>query len=123
MDDILLGPVKADMVNEIMDTFNSIQESIQFTVEVPEENEFLAFLDIAIRIKDQIQYKWYVKPCHSDNSLRYESYVPNHIKTNFVRNSIRSVDKKCFSEYLRTEARKKLDCRLKKNGFKNYVKD
>ena len=122
LDDILLGPVKADMVNEILDTFNSIQESIQFTVEVPEENEFLAFLDIAIRIKDQIQYKWYVKPCHSDNSLRYESYVPNHIKTNFVRNSIRSVDKKCSSEYLRTEARKKLDCRLKKNGFKNYGK-
>ena len=71
LDDILLGPIKENLATVILDTFNSIQSEIQFTVEVPPKNEFLAFLDIAIRIKDNnIQYKWHVKPCHSDNSLR-----------------------------------------------------
>ena len=49
LDDFILGPFRWDVLfYEIWSTFNSVNESIQFTVEVPERNLPLNFLDISI---------------------------------------------------------------------------
>ena len=95
------------VVEQILSVFNSVNNDIKFTVEVPEPGNFLSFLDVAIRIGDDgIHYKWHIKPCHSNNSLRADSWVPNHVKTNFLKNAIQNVKEKCSSEQLKQQALK-----------------
>jgi uncharacterized protein YaaR (DUF327 family) len=122
IDDILIGPVaRTEFVNKIGEIFNSINKSIQFTVEVPEAGHFLSFLDIDIRIQNGLEYKWHIKPGHSNNSLQHNSCVPSHVKTNYLVNSVKSVTQKCSSKEFCDEALVKLERRFSQNGFKKRV--
>ena len=59
IDDIFLGPItNIHEAKKIHEVFNKINDSIQFTLEVPDKDQFLSFLDIEIRIQNKIQYKW-----------------------------------------------------------------
>jgi hypothetical protein len=120
IDDILIGPVETNgnLPHKVLDTFNSVNDSIKFTVEVPKNRNALNFLDMTFQIKEnKIEYSWYVKPCHSENSLKQDSFVPNHVKKNFVTNYVSNVDRKCSNDKLKAEAQSKLRKRLNKNGF------
>ena len=77
--------------------FNSINDSIKFTIETPKKGEIiLNFLDIAIKVSDQdIAYLWFTKKEHSNISLHNDSGVPRHVKTN-LNNSITQVVKRCL---------------------------
>ena len=105
----------------ILEIFNAVNDSIQFSLEVPEKGEALNFLDLAITIEDKkIDYGWYSKPCHSDNSLQSDSWLPRHMKINFLCNYVRNVAEKCSSAANRKIAFQKLKSRLAKNGYKNF---
>ena len=122
IDDVILGPYKRDdpEIQNIVDTFNAVDQSIQFTVDVPSKDEPLNFLDIAIFIdKEKINYSWYSKPCHSENTLRSDSWLPRHVKTNFLKNAVKTVISKCSTEEHRNNALTKLRQRFRKNGYKN----
>ena len=82
-----------------------MNKNIQFTLDLPIKDEF-EFLDICIQ--DGLEYKWHIKPCHSNNSLNYKCHVPQHIKTNFLKRSVENVSK----SVLRTT--------LAKNRCKNW---
>ena len=118
IDDIILGPFVSSVdFKMIVNVFNSIDKNIQFTVEVP-ENQILNFLDISILVeKNTIRYWWYVKEMHSGVSLRHDSCVPNHVKSNHVNNSINRVKNRCKFEEDFEKSMLKLENRLKKNGF------
>ena len=112
------------LAEDILDAFNSVNDKIQFTVDVPEHNAAISFLDIEIKIVNRgIEYKWHVKPCHSNNSLRKNSWIPNFMKTNYVRNSIKTVMDRCSNEKLCEEALSKLDNRFEQNGYHNVKLD
>ena len=87
IDDIIVGPfLKTDQktINTINKVFNSVSADIKFTTEVPKDN-FLNFLDVSIGInQNQLEYKWYAKDTHSGISLHKESWVPHHMKTNYM---------------------------------------
>ena len=120
IDDILIGPIEkeGDLPKTVLQTFNSVNDSIKFTLEKPDRS--LNFLDVSLEIKSRnVTYSWYTKPGHSQNSLRSDSFVPNHVKTNFVNNYVNAVNKKCSSDVLRERANRQLCQRLKQNGFKN----
>ena len=120
IDDILLGPFERNdgNCNTILQTFNSINNDIQFTMEVPKMNEPLSFLDIDIMIVDKtLKYGWHTKSTHSNITLNKNSWLPCHVKQNFIRNSVKSVNDKCSDEISRNIAFKKLNTRLKDNGF------
>ena len=103
------------MFSKVLSIFNSINSSLQFTLEVPETSEPINFLDLSIYINDQsIRHTWYSKNSHSEITLKPDSYLPKHVKANFVVNSVRQVAEKCPNIALG-----KLDRRLYKNGFKN----
>ena len=122
IDDILVGPINrdSDLPHKILDKFNSTNEDISFTMEIPEANDPLNFLDISIYVNDgSIDYAWYEKPCHSQNSLKRDSFVPNHVKTNFVRNYNTNVVNKCSTTELKKEASLKLQRKFEKNGYRN----
>ena len=89
----MIGPVKrTSITNDILEAFNAVNDQIQFTIEMPEDNATIDFLDIEMKIKDSsIEYQWHVKPCHSNNSLNKNSWVPNSIKTTLATRSTLSV--------------------------------
>ena len=56
---------------------------------------------------------------HSGISLNKQSWLPHHIKTNYINNSKKAVAERCFDQNYQTEAMAKLHRRFKNNGFKN----
>ena len=117
IDDILLGPIdkNRNLPQEIHKTFNNVNDKIKFTLEKPEKS--LTFLDMTIEInQNRVDYSWYEKPCHSQNSLKQDSFVPNHVKKNFVTNYMERVRNRCSNPKLENAAVAKLKHKLKKNG-------
>ncbi|MEL7308212.1 MAG: hypothetical protein AAGK05_10325, partial [Pseudomonadota bacterium] len=126
IDDSLIGPVQKSgpQPKDILACFNAVNEDIRFTLEEPDKNNVINFLDISIAInRNKIDYWWYSKPCHSQNSLKFDSFVPNHVKRNFVKNSVNEVQKKCSSSDLQNAALKKIQKRLTENGHRKIPQD
>lgn len=122
IDDICLGPCPREptIFDKILQVFNSINNSIQFTIEVPAVGKPLNFLDISVFTeKEKLRYTWFTKECHSDIVLRPDSWLPKHVKMNFVSNSIKQVANKCSDPQMQAMAFKKLGNRLRNNGYKN----
>ena len=120
IDDILLGPFSRDtaLFDKILETFNSINSSIQFTLEVPKTSEPINFLDISIFIvENSIRHTWYSKNSHSEITLKPDTWLPKHVKFNFVKNSVRQVADRCSDTEMKSLALNKLNNRLSKNGF------
>jgi len=87
IDDLLLI-VNKDDTQHILNTFNSIHERIQFTVE-NEHNRSLNFLDITIVRDDcNLLTKWYKKPIASNRLVNAFSNHPKHMKNNTIKNFI-----------------------------------
>ena len=90
------------------------------TLEVPEIGKPLNFSDLSIYVDQTgISYTWYSKDCHSQNTLKPDSWVPKHVKINFLSNSVREVAKKCSNKEMKDRALNKLNERFKVNGYKN----
>jgi len=121
LDDILLGPIGSfDFAQEILTSFNSVNAAIQFTLDYPQKDSAIAFLDIELIVTEKdIDYWWFVKPTHSDITLQRDSWVPSNIKSNFVTNSYDKVANRCSSEELRDKSLRQLQTRLIKNGFRS----
>ena len=116
-----MGPFEYDMptYDKILNCFNSINDHIQFTMEVP-ENKVLNFLDISIFIVNhKICYEWYSKPTHSEITLHKDSWLPQHVKNNYVHNSIRRISSRCSSLPPKHKSILKFHNRLRKNNYKN----
>lgn len=88
VDDNLLI-VKRGEEDSILQFFNSLNPSIQFTMEV-EKNGVLNFLDMSlIRVGNKIKCKWYQKPTSSGRYSNFLSVQPTNIKRNVALNLAR----------------------------------
>ena len=68
---------------------NSIHTKIKFTLEKPVDNT-IPFLDLSIgKIHNSFQYSMYVKDCHSNTCLPFNSFVPNSRKINLIYSETR----------------------------------
>ena len=76
MDDICTA-LPESLIQQFLDNFNSIEQSIKFTFEA-EENEKLAFLDTVItHHKDgSLTTSVYRKKTHTDKHLSFQSHHP-----------------------------------------------
>ena len=111
IDDLIIGPMDktSTLPSQILDVFNSINEDISFTLDGPNEHNILNFLDRSIKTNvGKIEYSWYSKPCHPENSLRRDCFVPHHVKRNFVDSYMKNVTTKCSNSELREIAQKSL---------------
>ena len=82
VDDIILGPLPPDphLFDMIKSVFNSIDKSIQFTLDSPGPNGKLNFLNLSIYLENNtVHFDWYRKDCHSGITLRNDSWVPQSI--------------------------------------------
>lgn len=85
VDDIILA-IPKDGTTEILDTINSYDPYIQFTIETENEENTVPFLDTKfIRSNNKITIDWYRKPCSSGRFLNYLSYHKHTVKLNLVK--------------------------------------
>ena len=76
---------------------NTIWPSMKFTVELPNEDNRLSFLDINVTISKErmIKFELFQKPTHSGLYLDYSSHCSAQTKWNIVRSESRRVVKSC----------------------------
>lgn len=87
IDDLFLI-VNKDEINITLNTFNSINTKIKFTLEI-ENNNNLNYLDLSIiRNMNNVKFKWFKKECASNRLLNFYSNHPYYIKTNTGSNLI-----------------------------------
>ena len=87
-------------------------------MEIPNFNS-LNFLDTTIYIENnQSRYKWHEKETNSGNSLNKNCFVPNHVKTNYIDNTIKYVKNRCSTPGDFEEAKVALDKKFNGNVFK-----
>jgi len=124
IDDIIIGPFNKSTTNfeVILDVFNSVNSAIQFTVEIP-DNGILNFLDLSIAVCNRkVQYRWYCKEQHSNITLSHGSWVPSHVKSNFIRSSFKNIKDRCSDNDMYHECSKTLINRLQNNGYTSVEK-
>ena len=93
----------------ILSTFNSVIPDIKFTIETPEPNEWLPFLDMQLRlINNEVHFSWYRKGIHSGNILRKDSHMPSHVKANMIKNGIKIIKNRSSSTQAFMKKRKNI---------------
>ena len=78
---------------------NTIWPNMNFTFELPDEENRLSFLDINVKISDEkrIEFELFQKPTHSGLYLDFDSHCSAQTKWNIVRSESRRVVKSCSS--------------------------
>ncbi len=120
IDDIILGPLERNEanINHILDIFNSINDNIQFTIEIPERRQALNFLDTSITVEDEtIKYTWFRKPTHSNILLNQQSNIPFHMKKNFVLNTYNKIEERCSEKEEKIKKIEAFDKILEENMY------
>ena len=120
IDDIILGPFNFDptLHSSILEHFNSINPSIQFTLESASPSSWLPFLDVQFRNSGYcLEFCPYSKPFHSGICLNFKSHHPPHVKSNFVKNHFKSIFKHSSSKSLAESASSDFVSRLLANDY------
>lgn len=91
VDDIITA-IPKNNIQTTLNTFNSYNNNIQFTIE-REENNSLPFLDTkVIRTNNNtLITDWYQKPIASGRYIHYQSYLPKTTKINFIKSMIQRI--------------------------------
>lgn len=86
VDDIILA-LPGNGIDEIVDTLNSYDPYIQFTIEKEDQYCSVPFLDTKLirNHENMILVDWYQKPCSSGRYLNYNSYHKKSMKVNLVK--------------------------------------
>lgn len=118
--DDLVTAVPLDQIEEILDTFNSFDVHLKFTVEKENENS-VPFLDTRI-IRNQdnnLLLDWYQKKTNSGRYVHYRSYHDIKMKTNVIL-ALKDRIKKITHPTLYHSAIARLKDTLKKNGYPDF---
>ncbi|XP_062713674.1 uncharacterized protein LOC134290533 [Aedes albopictus] len=91
VDDLFLV-LPPDKVQDVVNTFNEVNQNIQFTLEM-EEGRRLPFLDMALirQEDDTVKTEWYCKSIASGRFLNFHSGHPMHQKMNVAQNFVKRV--------------------------------
>ncbi|XP_058840890.1 uncharacterized protein LOC131696362 [Topomyia yanbarensis] len=86
VDDLFLA-LPPNEIDTVKAAFNDVNQYLQFTTEVKENNR-LPFLDmLVVRNEDQtVKTEWHIKPIASGRFLNYHSCHPMHQKMNVASN-------------------------------------
>ena len=123
VDDVILGPLAFDEEHffHIRDTFNSIMSEIKFTLEFHKPGEWLPFLDLKVKVdNNQPVLSYYRKECHSDIWLDKSSFIPSHVKRNFLVNKFKTIRSNSSQDNLYEDSKKESYVILRNNGFSHH---
>ena len=110
---------------EIFNTFNSIDPDIKFTIEKPNIQGWLAFLDCEVKIKNnKFFYRWYMKSLHSGNLMNAHSLVPLAMKRSFVANRFAAVIRRSNTlQFMNNAIDKMFNLLLQNEYTPEYISD
>ncbi|KAI4476044.1 hypothetical protein M0804_013913 [Polistes exclamans] len=116
VDDVITA-IPKDRMDQTLKTFNSVNNRIQFTMEV-ENNGTLPFLDMnIIRNEDgSIVTNWYVKPTSSGRCINYNSNHPMSQKIGIIKGLLfRALT--LSNKKFHIENKKRIELILKNNNY------
>ena len=106
----------------IQNVLNAQHPSIQFEIELPDEDGFLSFLNTKIKVNNNgtVETKWYTKPANKGVILNANSHRPEQIKKAAIVNTITTYEAISWSDILLVEgeAERSFDDRVTRNGYK-----
>ena len=102
----------------MLDHLNSIEDSINFTVEVEKDSQ-IPFLDVLLthEADGSVNTAVYRKPTHTDKYLDYESLHPLSHKPSVVSTLHHRVDTHCSTDSARCTEKSHVSQALKVNGY------
>jgi hypothetical protein len=115
------SPNEAFMIQNVL---NSQDPSIQFEIELPNEDGFLPFLNTKIKVNDSgtVETGWYTKPANKGLMLNAKSHHPEQIKRATIVNNITTYEALCSNDALLKEAELSFEERAIRNGYnREYV--
>ena len=103
---------------KILEEFNKLDNNIKFTMETPKIGEYLAFLDLEIKVnKGLLETRWFMKPIHSMNMIHFESATLIGTKLNILTNMfVTCIINSNTKENIKYST-KKLGKVIEKNGY------
>ena len=116
--DDTITAVPKEKVSELLDHLNSIEDSINFTVEI-EKNSKIPFLDILLthEADGSVSTTVYRKATHTDKYLDYESHHPLSHKLSVVSTLLHRIDTHCSTDSARSVENSRVLQALKVNGY------
>ncbi|VDO88168.1 unnamed protein product [Heligmosomoides polygyrus] len=116
LDDVfVIGSTALDL-DTTLDNLNSCDPNIQFTVESPDQNGFLPFLNTEVcTCHGRKEFVWYKKPASQSVLLHSRSAHPLYMKVNVISHLVASKDKTCTEESMDAEAN--ISRILEENGY------
>ncbi|EYC09600.1 hypothetical protein Y032_0059g2956 [Ancylostoma ceylanicum] len=116
IDDVFVVGTTGMEVEATFDRLNAFDQHVSYTIERPDDEEYLPFLNTKVRIvQGQKEHVWYKKAASSNILVHARSAHPHFIKANVVRNLIRTKDKLCTTKDLEVE--KTISLILEENGY------
>ena len=99
---------------------NAQDPSIQFEIELPNEDGFLPFPNTKIKVNDNgtVETGWYTKPANKELMLNASSHHPEQIKKAAIVNTITTYEAVCSTDTLLEEAERSFENRATRNGYK-----
>jgi len=119
IDDVFFIVDKYLNIDSLLRVANSVNNCIQFTHEMPNENQALPFLDTLISYTPELNTTLYVKPIHSNSILHSSSCVPKQRKVNLIRNEFDRATKCSNNPISRQNSTHLVKARFIKNGYEN----
>lgn len=116
VDDILMM-VPDLYIEATLECFNSHTRSIQFTLEVEDDEQAVPFLDTkVIRQNNRVKLKWYRKDTHSNKIIHFNSNHSLNVKINIIKQMKNRINKICHDSF-KQECIKNLMEILRQNGY------
>ena len=116
IDDIFLAIDSNDEMESAFEALNHQCDSIRLTIERPDEEGWISFLDTQVRVGNKVETRWYRKPSNRNILLHKKSAHPMRMKSNIISNTLARVNIASSREHLKTSKNLALKI-IENNGY------
>ena len=122
IDDIFIVWDNSETTDNIIRNANSINSAIQFTIEKPNDEGKLAFLDAEIFIEEsRFTYRLFCKPIYSGATVSWSSDCPFSLKVNILINEFIRARRRSSSDNLANYSYSLVKKRFLLNGYPKHI--
>ena len=116
----ILVMIKEDKVNEVLQSFNSFDKNLKFTVDSFEDG-IVHFLDILVHSNGDTDV--YSKPTNTGQYTHFDSYTPWGYKISWARALFNRASRICSNHTLFQKQKLRIKKILSWNGFPSYIRN
>jgi len=117
IDDIFFIVNKDFSAENLLEHANKVNDSIQFTLEKPNDSCALPFLDILVQYNPTLVTSLYIKPFNSEAIMNFHSSVPKDRKVNLLRSEIQRAERNSSNVTERERSKKRIVRKFQLNQY------